>query len=61
MTDVPAEGRGRAYLVERGLEEDGYDALKALVLDYVEQSQVLGLVPMSMSPLREIGSEEDRR
>ena len=38
VTDVPAHGRGRAYLVERELEQDGYDALKALVSDYLEQA-----------------------
>ncbi len=31
VTDVPARGHGRAYLVERELEQDGYQALKALV------------------------------
>jgi hypothetical protein len=61
VTDVPAEGRGRAHLVERGLEEDGYEALKALVSDYVGQSQVLNPVPMSVMPLGEIGVEEDER
>jgi hypothetical protein len=35
VTDVPAHGRGRAYLVERELELDGYSALKALVSDYL--------------------------
>ncbi|MHB8660124.1 MAG: hypothetical protein ACYC91_19725 [Solirubrobacteraceae bacterium] len=35
VTDVPACGHGRAYLVERRLEQDGYDALRALVTDYV--------------------------
>ena len=30
ITDNPADS-GRAYLVERGLEEDGYAALNALV------------------------------
>ena len=52
VTDVPNSGRGRAYLVERGLELDGYDALKALVSDYVSQSQVLADVPMAVSPLK---------
>jgi hypothetical protein len=51
VTDVPASGRGRAYLVERGLEHDGHAALKALVADYVNQSQVLADVPMAVSPL----------
>lgn len=39
VTDAPSAGGGRSYLVERGLEQDGYSALKALVADYVEQSQ----------------------
>jgi hypothetical protein len=30
VTDVPASGHGRAYLVERGLEEDGAGANAAL-------------------------------
>ena len=56
VTDVPAHGRARAYLVERGLELDAYDALKALVADYVEQGELLAAVPMTVSPL---GSEAD--
>ncbi len=52
VTDVPARGRGRAYLVERELEQDGYDALKALVADYVEQARLLADVPMAVSPLK---------
>ena len=51
VTDVPASGSGRAYLVERGVEQDGYDALKALVADYVGRSQALADVPMAVSPL----------
>jgi hypothetical protein len=51
VTDVPACGRGRAYLVERELEHDGYDALKALVADYLEQAELLADVPMAVSPL----------
>jgi hypothetical protein len=37
ITDNPAYGRGRAYLVERGLEQDGNSALNALVADYLAQ------------------------
>jgi hypothetical protein len=51
VTDVPARGRGRAYLVERELEQDGYDALKALVTDYLDQAELLEDVPMAVSPL----------
>ncbi|MGO9959341.1 MAG: hypothetical protein ACLP50_25775, partial [Solirubrobacteraceae bacterium] len=28
-------GRGRRYIVERELEQDGYEALQALVSDYL--------------------------
>ena len=47
VTDVPVERPGRAYLVERGLEEDGYAALLALVADYLETANRLGVPPMS--------------
>jgi hypothetical protein len=60
VTDVPAAGRGRAYLVERGLEQDGNDALLALVSDYVEQSQVLADVPMAVSLLIGTRTETER-
>jgi hypothetical protein len=51
VIDVPAGGGGRAYLVERELEQDGYDALRALVADYVDQAGLLDDVPMAVSPL----------
>jgi hypothetical protein len=57
VTDVPARGRGRAYLVERELEQDGYGALKALVSDYLEQAELLEDVPMAVSPLTGTRSE----
>jgi hypothetical protein len=57
ITDNPASGRGRAYLVERELEHDGYGALKALVADYVDQAGLLDDVPMAVSPLTGIRSE----
>jgi hypothetical protein len=38
ITDVPA-GPGRAFLIERGLEQDGFNALQAVVSDYVAQSE----------------------
>jgi hypothetical protein len=46
VSDVPAQGRGRAYLVERELERDGHAALLALVCDYVSQAELHGAVPM---------------
>jgi hypothetical protein len=57
VTDVPARGRGRAYLVERELEQDGYDALNALISDYLEQAELLEDVPMAVSPLTGTRSE----
>jgi hypothetical protein len=57
VTDVPARGRGRAFLVERELEQDGYGALNALVSDYLDQAQVLEDVPMAVSPLTGTRSE----
>ena len=35
VTDSPARGRGRAFLVERGIEQDGNAALQALIVDYI--------------------------
>ncbi|MHB8659785.1 MAG: hypothetical protein ACYC91_17920 [Solirubrobacteraceae bacterium] len=35
VSDSPARGQGRAYLVERGLEQDGNAALQALLADYL--------------------------
>jgi len=46
VTDNPASGRGRAYLIERELEHDGNAALQALVHDYVEQAERHGEIPM---------------
>lgn len=46
VTDNPAGVTGRAYLVERELEQDGNAALQALVADYVEQAQRHGVIPM---------------
>jgi hypothetical protein len=51
VTDVPVDHPGRAYLVERGLEADGYAALLALVRDYLEQANRLGVPPMSTTLL----------
>jgi hypothetical protein len=54
VTDVPLAPRGRAYVVERGLEEEGANAnaaLQALIADYVRQASVLDEVPMAASRL----------
>jgi hypothetical protein len=52
LTDRPADGSGRSYLVEAGLETDGFEALKTLVTHYIEQALELDRVPMSTSALR---------
>ena len=54
VTDVPANGHGRAYLVERELEQDGNAALNALVADYVDQARRLAAIPMSKRALAEM-------
>jgi hypothetical protein len=52
ITDRPLSGQGRSYLVEGELERDGYAALKALVVDYLEQGRELDDVPMASSVIR---------
>lgn len=52
VTDVPARAGGRAYLVERELEQDGSHAnaaLQALIADYLRQARWLDAVPMAQS------------
>ena len=46
VTDRPADGDGRSFLVERGLEEDGNAALQALIADYLSQAIADQEVPM---------------
>jgi hypothetical protein len=55
LTDRPADGGGRSYLVESGLEADGLQALQTLVAHYIEQAGELDRVPMSTSALRHQG------
>lgn len=52
ITDRPASGAGRSYLIERELEADGYSALKALVSDYIEQAHELDAIPMASCTVR---------
>jgi hypothetical protein len=58
VTDCPARGSGRAYLVERGLERDGYSALRALVEDYTSQAGRLDAIPMAASLVEHIDQVE---
>ncbi|MBV9194523.1 MAG: hypothetical protein JO168_10305 [Solirubrobacterales bacterium] len=59
VTDNPANGRGRAYLIERELERDGNAALHALVADYVEQAQRHGEIPMHVPLSRYLAHVEE--
>jgi hypothetical protein len=60
ITDQPADGSGRSYLVERGLEHDGYSALKALLADYTQQARELQQIPMSSSVMgRQLGMHRE--
>jgi hypothetical protein len=58
VTDRPENRPGRSYLVERGIEQDGYRALKALVADYTAQAERLDEVPMAMSLVRHTIEQE---
>jgi len=54
VTDVPLATGGRAYLVERGLEEEGPSAnasLQALISDYLDQARRLQRCPLERSAL----------
>jgi len=53
VTDVPADGPGRSYLVERGLEHEEHAnaALQALIADYLRQARQLDAIPMAHSLL----------
>jgi hypothetical protein len=52
VTDRPARGSGRAYLVECGLERDGYVALRALIDDYTRRAGERDEIPMLVRPPR---------
>ena len=59
VTDVPVAPGGRAYLVERELEQDGNAALQALVHDYVEQAERHGEIPMHVPLSRYLAHVEE--
>lgn len=48
VSDVPAAGGGRAYLVERGLEHDGNAALRALADGYIRQARLHAYIPATV-------------
>ena len=51
VTDRPARGEGRSYLVECALERDGERALRALLEDYIRQARRLDQIPMAATNL----------
>jgi hypothetical protein len=51
VTDNPANGHGRAFLIERELQQDGNAALQALVADYLAQAATHDEIPMNRSIL----------
>ena len=54
VVDRPQRGRGRSYLVERELEQEGYGAnaaLNALIADYLREARRLDDGPMRASTL----------
>jgi hypothetical protein len=55
VIDVPAGSDGRVYLVERGVEQDGYPALKALIADYIQTATALSRIPMTTSAVQTSG------
>jgi hypothetical protein len=46
VSDCPTGAGGRSYLVERGLEQDGNRALKALIADYLDQAERHQTIPV---------------
>ncbi len=52
LTDRPASGAGRSYIVERGLEVDGYAALRDLISEYIGQARNIDAIPMASSVIR---------
>lgn len=62
LIDLPASGRGRRYLIERGLDlRSGAAVLRALVADYLSQAETLRAVPMAGSALRRVQQLESAR
>jgi hypothetical protein len=49
VTDIPANGEGRRYLVERELTSK--DELAAIVADYLDQAQRWDVVPAGRNPI----------
>jgi hypothetical protein len=52
LTDAPANGQGRSYLIEEKLQVDGNESMNALIADYVEQAGQLDAIPVLSSVVR---------
>ena len=52
VTDRPAEGSGRSYLVRHIDEDDGFTALHALVIDYTREAGQLDEIPIAAAIAR---------
>lgn len=44
VTETPANGRGRTFVVEE-IGDEGFDALRALVADYLDQAAAHNQIP----------------
>jgi hypothetical protein len=49
VTDIPANGQGRRYLVERELTSN--TELEAIVADYLDQAERWDVVPAGRNPI----------
>jgi hypothetical protein len=58
LTDVPADGSGRRYLIERGLT--AMAELEAIVADYLDQAERWDAVPVELCWLDLADSRIDR-
>lgn len=47
LVDRPVGGEGRAHLIDRDLQGENTDALRALVADYLRSAERLGRIPMA--------------
>jgi hypothetical protein len=52
LADEPQQpGTGRSYLIDYGLEQDGYAVLQALIADYLAVASQHNQIPMAINPL----------
>jgi len=58
VTDRPADGPGRSYLVELGLEYDGFGGLATLVANYTRQAGRRDEIPMAATRVRRALEQE---